>query len=129
MGRRSQGTQSLAVIMDDPDAPAGTRVHWVIYNIPAASTGLAENQPQEANLPEGILQGINDGKYIGYMGPCPPSGIHRYFVKLYALDCIPARSAGLDAHELDRLIARFTSRKSRIFRDIPTLIQGKRQNL
>jgi Raf kinase inhibitor-like YbhB/YbcL family protein len=79
------GTKSLALIMDDPDAPVGTWVHWVIWNIPATARGLEENVPKTASLPNGARQGTNDFKRLGYGGPCPPSGTHRYFFKLYAL--------------------------------------------
>ena len=85
-GAPPQGTKGFALICDDPDAPVGTWVHWVIFNIPAASTGLAENVPKTAELPDGSLQGTNDFRRIGYGGPCPPPGpAHRYFFKLYAL--------------------------------------------
>ena len=79
------GTESFALIMDDPDAPVGTWVHWVIWNIPATARGLEENVPKTASLPNGARQGTNDFKRTGYGGPCPPSGTHRYFFKLYAL--------------------------------------------
>ena len=73
-------TKSFALIMDDPDAPGGTFTHWVLFDIPAATIQLAEGQP-----PIGI--GGNNGlSQTGYMGPCPPSGIHRYYFRLYALD-------------------------------------------
>ncbi len=83
-----QGARSLALIVDDPDAPdpAAPRmvwVHWVLYNLPADSTGLPEGV---AHLPSGTLEGLNDWKRTGYGGPCPPIGRHRYFFKLYALD-------------------------------------------
>ncbi len=83
-------TRSLALIVDDPDAPdpaAPKRVwvHWVLYNLPASSAGLAEGVA-ETQLPPGTKQGINDWKRTGYGGPCPPIGRHRYFFKLYALD-------------------------------------------
>ncbi len=86
------GTQSLVLIVDDPDAPDPaapkmTWVHWILYNIPPAVTGLVEGvSPKE--LPAGTLQGINDWKRTRYGGPCPPIGRHRYFHKLYALDVI-----------------------------------------
>lgn len=79
-------TQSFALIMDDPDAPAGTWVHWVIYNIPATARGLPEGVPTDAQLSDGSLQGTTSARSTGYHGPCPPSGTHRYFFKLYALD-------------------------------------------
>lgn len=94
------GTRSLAIIMDDPDAPSMTWVHWVIYNIPPAQTGLPENVTREEVLPDGSLNGRNSANRSGYGGPCPPSGTHRYFVKLYALDCILDQKAGLSKDEL-----------------------------
>ena len=84
------GTKSLALIVDDPDAPDPlapkmTWVHWVLYNLPAASGGLPEAVKTDS-LPAGTKQGLNDWKRLGYGGPCPPVGQHRYFHKLYALD-------------------------------------------
>ena len=80
-------TQSFALIADDPDAPVGTWVHWVIYDLPANTTELAENTPKSEQLPNGARQGVNDFNRPGYGGPCPPPGKpHRYFFKLYALD-------------------------------------------
>jgi Raf kinase inhibitor-like YbhB/YbcL family protein len=79
-------TQSFALIMDDPDAPMGTWVHWVLWNIPATASGLDEGLPKTAALPNGARQGMTDFHRVGYGGPCPPSGTHRYFFKLYALD-------------------------------------------
>lgn len=81
-----EGTQSLALINDDPDAPMGTWVHWVYYNIPAGLTGLPEYVAPEARPETGGEQGITDFGRIGYGGPCPPDGTHRYYFKLYALD-------------------------------------------
>jgi len=93
--------ESLALIMDDPDAPAGTFVHWVIYNIPADSGGLPEGIPAEPYLAEGIRQGVNSFGNIGYGGPCPPpGGAHRYMFKLYARDRALDIDAGLSKHEL-----------------------------
>ena len=80
------GTKSLALISDDPDAPMGTWVHWVAYNIPPNITNLGENVRPEKEFPNGMRQGSNDWPRIGYGGPCPPSGTHRYYFKLYALD-------------------------------------------
>jgi hypothetical protein len=80
------GAKSLALIADDPDAPMGTWVHWVAWNIPPNASGLEEGVPKKDSLPNGMKQGTTDFRSIGYGGPCPPSGTHRYFFKLYALD-------------------------------------------
>ncbi|MGB5618015.1 MAG: YbhB/YbcL family Raf kinase inhibitor-like protein [Desulfobacterales bacterium] len=80
------GTGSLALICDDPDAPVGTWDHWVLFNIPATATGLPEDVPAKATLDDGSVHGNNSWARLGYGGPCPPSGTHRYFFKLYALD-------------------------------------------
>ena len=81
--------KSLALICDDPDAPMGTWVHWVIYNMPADQPGLDEGVPRDNALPNGALQGMTDFRRVGYGGPCPPpGGAHRYYFKLYALDAI-----------------------------------------
>jgi hypothetical protein len=87
-----EGTKSLALIVDDPDAPDPaapklTWVHWVLYNIPPGTTGLPEGVKSE-ELPKGTREGLNDWKRTGYGGPCPPIGRHRYFHKLYALDVV-----------------------------------------
>lgn len=89
-----QDTQSFALITDDPDAPSGTWVHWVIYNIPLSSKELPEHVPNHAQLPDGSLQGMNSWPKLGYGGPCPPSGTHRYFFTLYALNCALAIPSG-----------------------------------
>ena len=86
------GTKSLALIVDDPDAPDPkaprmTWVHWVLYNIPPTATGIKEAVKHE-ELPAGTREGLNDWKRTGYGGPCPPTGRHRYFHKLYALDTV-----------------------------------------
>ena len=82
------GAQSFALIVDDPDAPMGTWVHWVLFNIPANTRALQEDLPITGkNIdPNAIYVGKNSAGKIGYDGPCPPSGAHRYFFKLYALD-------------------------------------------
>ena len=83
------GTKSLALITDDPDAPMGTWVHWVIYNLQPDLSGLEENIPKTDRLQNGALQGVTDFRRVGYGGPCPPPGKpHRYYFKLYALDQI-----------------------------------------
>lgn len=86
--RMPEGTKSIAVIADDPDAPGGMWVHWVVYNLPPDLTGLPENVPPQKTLANGGIQGQTDFRRIGYGGPCPPSGTHRYFFKVYALDAV-----------------------------------------
>jgi Raf kinase inhibitor-like YbhB/YbcL family protein len=81
------GTKTFALVCEDPDAPNGTFIHWVIWNIPSTENGLAESIPQHDSLPNGARQGINGAKKVGYMGPCPPPGnAHRYYFRLFALD-------------------------------------------
>jgi Raf kinase inhibitor-like YbhB/YbcL family protein len=81
-----QGAKSLALVCDDPDAPGKTWVHWVAFDLPSSRNSLPENVPPVEEIPGGGKPGTNDFKKIGYGGPCPPSGTHRYFFKLYALD-------------------------------------------
>lgn len=92
---------SLALIMDDPDAPSGTYTHWVLYNLQPSLSGLVENI-QKASEVQGLgTQGINSSSRIGYFGPCPPAGTpHRYYFKLFALDLKPDLPAGLNATRL-----------------------------
>ncbi|HEY9638490.1 MAG TPA: YbhB/YbcL family Raf kinase inhibitor-like protein [Coleofasciculaceae cyanobacterium] len=80
------GTQSLALIVDDPDAPGQIFVHWVLYDLPPEIHQLPQGAGNEATLSDGGTQGRNDFGKLGYGGPCPPSGLHRYFFKLYALN-------------------------------------------
>jgi len=85
-------TQSFVIIMEDPDAPFGVFVHWIVYDIPYYITSLKEGVPKQAVIDGNIKQGINDFGEIGYDGPCPPRGLpHRYFIRIYALD-IPSLS-------------------------------------
>lgn len=81
-----KGTKSFILICDDPDAPMGTWVHWVVYNIPASITKLQECFPKDSVLKNGIKQAKTSFGSTGYSGPCPPSGTHRYFFKVYALN-------------------------------------------
>jgi Raf kinase inhibitor-like YbhB/YbcL family protein len=81
-----QDTKSFALICDDLDAPGGTWVHWVLYNIPASTRALPDAIPSDANHADGSRHGKNSWGRIGYGGPCPPSGTHRYFFNLYALN-------------------------------------------
>jgi Raf kinase inhibitor-like YbhB/YbcL family protein len=95
-----KSAKTLAIICDDPDAPSGTWVHWVLYNLPADNIGLVENLPATEKLAAGGFQGKNDFEKIGYGGPCPPSGTHRYFFKIYALDSELPLKAGATKAEL-----------------------------
>lgn len=79
-------TESFVLIADDPDAPVGIWVHWVVFNIPEDVTSLRENFPKKDTVDNDINQGVSSFKEIGYGGPCPPSGTHRYFFKVYAVD-------------------------------------------
>jgi len=95
------GAKSFALITDDPDAPMGTWVHWVVYNLPSTATSLAEDTPPLPELSGGARQGVNDFGKIGYGGPCPPPGKpHRYFFKIYALDALLDLKPGATKKEL-----------------------------
>ena len=97
------GAAGFALIMDDPDAPAGTWVHWVLYDLPARSSALAENVAKTETLKDGAVQGRNDFRNTGYGGPCPPPGkAHRYFFKLYALDAPLGRKPGATKQDVER---------------------------
>ncbi|HII94540.1 MAG TPA: YbhB/YbcL family Raf kinase inhibitor-like protein [Candidatus Methanofastidiosum sp.] len=93
-------TKSLALIVDDPDAPMLRWVHWIVYNIPATQNNLKEGILPEGNIEVGIKQGINSWRKIGYGGPSPPWGTHRYIFKLYALDKELDIDSGLSKSEL-----------------------------
>lgn len=97
-----EGTKSFALICDDPDAPMGTWVHWVLFNLPADARSLPEAVPPDKELPSGARQGTNDFRKIGYGGPCPPGGTHRYYFKLYALDTTLDLPAGCTKAQLLR---------------------------
>ena len=86
--------KSLALIVDDPDAPAGTWVHWVVFNIPITL------EIKENSVPG--IQGVNDSRQLGYGGPCPPSGVHRYFFKIYALDTLLNLKEGITKGALEK---------------------------
>lgn len=85
-GEPPDGTQAFALVMDDPDAPAGTWVHWVLYGLPAETRGLDTGVSDQADGPDGSQHGTNSWNRLGYGGPCPPRGTHRYFFRLDALD-------------------------------------------
>lgn len=92
-----EGARSLALIVDDPDAPSKTWVHWVVWNIDPKTEVIAEG-----GVPKGALQGMNDFRKLDYGGPCPPSGTHRYFFKLYALDTVLHLAKGATKAELEQ---------------------------
>ena len=97
-----EGTKSLALIADDPDALRGTWVHWVLYDLPADVHELPEHVPTERELPSGSKQGVNDFGKIGYRGPCPlPGKLHRYFFKLYAVSKTLDLPAGATKHQVE----------------------------
>ena len=97
-----EGTKSLAIIMDDPDAPSGLFTHWMTYNMPPGESSLGENFPREKMTDSGISQGKNDFGKIGYGGPCPPRGKpHRYFFRLYALNSEEPILSGLGRKQFD----------------------------
>ncbi len=94
------GTKSLALINDDPDAPVGDWVHWIVFNIPHDVQELKEAASNKKLLPKGTIEGLNDWNRVGYGGPCPPSGVHRYFFKLYALDNVLSLKEGATKRQL-----------------------------
>ncbi|MEI7741401.1 MAG: YbhB/YbcL family Raf kinase inhibitor-like protein [bacterium] len=91
--------KSLAIIMDDPDSPSGVYTHWTLWNLPKNT-----NQISEGRLPPGIVQGLTSAGSVGYFGPCPGSGTHRYFFHLYALDAMLELTEGSDVDELHEAI-------------------------
>ena len=96
------GTRTYALIMDDPDAPVGLWVHWVVYDLPAGSTGLPQGQPRAATLESGARQGRNSWSRTGWNGPDPPPGkAHRYFFRLYALDGPLGLEPGATARQVE----------------------------
>jgi len=95
-----EGAKSLVLIMDDPDAPAGTFTHWLLWNINSTLTAIEEN-----GVPDGSVQGLNDTGKVGYIGPCPPNGSHRYFFKLYALDSTLDLQEGASKGDLESAIS------------------------
>lgn len=99
------GTRSLALVVEDPDAPSGIWVHWVIYNIPAHTRSLPSGVPHRPRLSDGACQGLNDFGKIGYDGPCPPPGrVHHYHFRLFALDCKLPLGPGVTPSRLLRAI-------------------------
>lgn len=104
-----KNAKELILIVDDPDAPMGTWVHWVLYNIPVNTTKI-----DAKNLPEGTKQGMTDFRRIGWGGPCPPSGTHRYFFKLYAIDKTLNIETGATKTQLENEIKNHIIEKSEL---------------
>jgi Raf kinase inhibitor-like YbhB/YbcL family protein len=99
------GAASLALRVDDPDAPFGVFVHWLLYNLPPGLTGVAEGLPKLPQVNGVGTQGLNDFRRTGYSGPCPPYGTpHRYFFRLYALGLPPDLPSGMNGEEFERAI-------------------------
>ena len=105
----SDNAKELVLIVDDPDAPMGTWVHWLVYNLPADTQKINYNK-----LPDGSKQGITDFGRIGWGGPCPPSGTHRYFFKLYALDANLNLPQGLKKTQLEHEIREHVIEKAEL---------------
>lgn len=99
-----ESSKSLALLVDDPDAPRGNWVHWILFNIPANTAALPENIRKTGTIPNGARQGVNDFREIGYGGPCPPGGKHRYFFRLYALDTALSTDPGATRAQFERAI-------------------------
>ena len=98
------GTKSFVLLMDDPDAPKGAWVHWVLYHIPAYERSMHEGLPAKPILSDGSRQGKNSSQRIGYSGPHPPEGRHHYYFKLYALNTMPDLAAGATKEQVWRAI-------------------------
>jgi hypothetical protein len=109
------GAKTLVLIVDDPDAPSGTWVHWVLYDLPATTSELAEDVPKSQYIAGGAKQGLNDFRHLGYGGPCPPHGNpHRYFFKLYALDVLLDLKPGLTKKELEQAMEKHILAQARL---------------
>ena len=99
-------TKSFSLVADDPDAPVGTWVHWVLYDLPPETKQLGEGVSKDEQLPSGAHQGRNDFRRIGYGGPCPPPGAaHRYFFKLYALDAKLNLKSGASKADVEKAMS------------------------
>jgi hypothetical protein len=107
-GQPPSGTQSLALILDDPDAPSGIFVHWVIYDLPPTLRGLPEGVSTDGHPAQGGTNGKNGAGSLGYTGPCPPSGTHRYVFRLFALDTKLNADPGLTSNELQQAATEHT---------------------
>lgn len=109
-----ESAKSLALIVDDPDAPFGTFTHWVMYNIPVDIHSINSNVKHAEQLSDGRIQGINDFGKIGYGGPCPPTGTHRYFFKIYALDKNLSFTPSKSKQDLEKEMAKHIIEKAEL---------------
>ncbi len=100
-----EDTRSLALVMDDPDAPVGTWDHWVLFNLPPDTRELPPGVAGDAQRPDGSCHGTNSWRRIGYGGPCPPRGVHRYVFRLSALDTVLDLAPGATKAALERAMA------------------------
>ncbi|MGE5500288.1 MAG: YbhB/YbcL family Raf kinase inhibitor-like protein [Syntrophothermus sp.] len=100
----SDKVKNYCLLVEDPDAPGGIFVHWIVVDIPANMTSLTEGITNQRNLPDGAEMGMNGARRIGYFGPCPPSGVHRYFFRIYAIDTILKMEAGMTKDEMLKAI-------------------------
>ena len=103
----SDEIKRFAVIVEDPDSPGGTFVHWIVYNIPSNIKNLPEDITPIKNIPDEVLLGTNSYGHIGYSGPCPPSGTHRYIFKIYGLSNAVHLEAGAEKGELMRAMQKY----------------------
>jgi Raf kinase inhibitor-like YbhB/YbcL family protein len=109
------GAKSLALIVDDPDAPGGTWVHWVLFDLPPGTTELPEDLPKSQYVAGGAKQGLNDFRHLGYGGPCPPRGkAHRYFFKLYALDAMLDLKPGATKKDVEHAMEKHVLAEARL---------------
>jgi Raf kinase inhibitor-like YbhB/YbcL family protein len=107
-GEPPAGTRSFALVMDDPDAPTGTWDHWVLFDLPPDTRDLPEGVAADQTRPDGSRHGLNSWRRVGYGGPCPPGGRHRYFFTLYALDALLGLSPATTKAALQRAMTGHT---------------------
>ena len=96
----TEGVKTFVLLVEDPDAPSGNFTHWIVYNIPARVNSLMQNSTPTKNVPDEILMGTNDFGRIGYGGPCPPSGTHRYYFRIYGLNTAVHLDSGATKKEV-----------------------------
>lgn len=100
-----EGTASIAILVDDPDAPRGDWVHWIVYNLAPDMKGIPENFSQQISSFKGVREGLNDFSRKSYGGPCPPHGVHRYFFKVYFLNTLISESNFFTKQDLLKAVA------------------------